>query len=97
MPAIVVVGTQGTQPTHQHHQLRRGKGQELRLVHQHRLGRNAELALAVVAEAVCNRLEQVEGLDIGLVLTSIDPARGERYRDAHPGGLGSQFDTHVAG
>ena len=43
------------------------------------LGRHAVAPLEVVAEAIGDRLQEGEGLDIGLILTRIDNLRAEGH------------------
>src|SRR5208282_3056078 len=57
--------------------------QQLRLVDQRLLGRHEVLAAVIVAEAVSERLERREGLDVGLLLRGVHASRRERnlHRD----------------
>jgi hypothetical protein len=81
---------------HKHRHLGRRERQELRLVHQQRLGRYLELSLQVVAEAVGERLEHGEGLDVRLRLRGVHAARRERHLHGDAGLLRGLLDARAA-
>ena len=91
------VGAEHAQAADEHGHLRRAQGQELRLVHQHLLGRHGEGLLLVVAEAVGLGLQHGERLHVGLLLRGVGAARREGHLDGVAGGLGRRLDGRAAG
>ena len=84
----VIVGAEGSHTTHEHCHLGRGQLQEAGPLHQQMLRLDRVARAQVVAETVKDRLEHIEGLSVGHVLSGIGTARGERHSDIHAGVLG---------
>ncbi len=87
------VGLQDAHAAHEHRHFGRGQGQQLRLVHQQRLGRDGVAGLLEVAEAVRDRLEHGEGGRVGLLLRGVHPSRREGHLHDVPGLLGRLLDA----
>ena len=90
------VGAQHAQAADEHGHLGRAQGQQLRLVHQHFLGRHRECLLLVVAETVGFRLQHGERFHVGLVLRGVNAARGEGHLHRVTGSLGRRFNRCAA-
>ena len=90
------VGVEGPQTADEHRHLGRGQRQHVRPLDEQLLGRELLAGLDVVAEPVGDRLEDGEGLDVGLVLRRIGAPRRERHRDVEPGVLGRLLDAGAA-
>ncbi len=67
MLRLAVIGIQNAHPANQNCHLRRCQCQQLRLVNQQLLGGDSIFRLLVIAEAICRRLEYIEGFHIGLL------------------------------
>ena len=85
MLGAVGVGAEDAQAADEDGHLRRGQGEELRLVDEELLGGDAEAGLEVVAEAVGDRLEDGEGGDVGLLVGGVGAAGGEGDGDVVAG------------
>ena len=75
----VPVGVEHAETANQSGHLGRGQGEEVCLVDEELLGADAIVAYSVVAEAVNNGLEVLEGLGVGLLLRSVGSARREGH------------------
>ncbi len=97
MRRLAGVGAQHPQAADEHGHLRGGERQQLRLVDQQCLGRQAVAALQVVAESVGDGFQRGEGGHVGLLLRGVGAAGRERHGDRLPGGPGGLFHGRAAG
>ena len=72
------------------------KGQQVCAVHQQVLGRRLLPRPEVVPEPICERLQNREGLHVGLLLRRIRSPGGKRYRHLVPGVLSRSFNGGAA-
>ena len=80
---VAGICAQDAQATDEDCHLRRRQPQQLRLIDQQLLRRQALLAVEIVAESIGSWFERLEGLDIGLLLRRVHAPR--RERDFHVG------------
>ncbi|KAI9147020.1 LOW QUALITY PROTEIN: hypothetical protein HJFPF1_13051 [Paramyrothecium foliicola] len=78
----VEVGVQGAEAANKDRQLGRGEGEQGSLVDEEFFSASADATLAVVAEAIGGRFQEVEGTNVGLGLGGIHTAGSERNSDA---------------
>ncbi|CRK42947.1 hypothetical protein BN1708_008930 [Verticillium longisporum] len=95
MLGSVVVGVQNAEATDEGGQLRRRQRQKVSTVNKELLSLDAVGRVAVVAEAVGERLEVADGLNVGLLLRGVATARSEGDGDAVAGGRGSLLNSGV--
>ena len=96
MLAATVVGAKNPQATDQYSHLRRTQAEQLRLVDQHLLVRDSELGPAVITETISLRLERLERLGIGLLVSGVGTTRRKGYGHTVPGILRSLLDSRRA-
>ena len=97
MLAAVAIRVQNAETSDEHGHFGRGQGQQLRLVHEQRFGRQGVFALDVIAEAVSDGFEHGEGRDVGLLLGGIHASRRERHLNRVAGLLRGLLDAGAAG
>ena len=69
----------------------------MRLVEKKLLGRDGKIRLKMVAEAIGNRLQNGEGIDVGIFLDRVAATSGERHLYLMAGCRRRAFDGSTAG
>ncbi|CAB4955828.1 unannotated protein [freshwater metagenome] len=92
-----VVGVESAHPAEQHGHLGRGEGEQAGAIDQQLLGGPGQRLAEVIAEAVGNRLEDCEGLLVGLLGRGVGAPGPERDHHRVPGGASTLLNPRTAG